>query len=327
MERKKVFAEKIENKLLENIQKAIEWVGILKRISPSTRISIKPNFTYPYYKPGVTTSPHVIEETVKILREYTKHIAVVETGGGYGAWRAEEAFKGHNIYELGKKYDIEVVNLNKEPGEDIKVAVKRKEKNILLPKRLLYETDLFLTMPVPKIHCMTGLTLGFKNQWGCIPDTMRLRYHYIFDDAIIAINKILKPVVISDGTYFLDINGPMKGSPVKMDLIISSNSVGAFDRYVSELMGFSWRKISHLKRAAELGEMPMDLSEIKYNISPSELKTHTFKLKRTLRNYIALMGFKSRFLTWLGYESWFGRIILHGILYIIVGKRTNSKPD
>lgn len=89
-------------------------------------------------------------------------------------------------------------------------------------------------MPVPKIRCMTGLSLGFKNQWGCIPDTMRLRYHHIFDDAIIAINKILKPVVISDGTYFLDINGPMEGVPVKMDLIIASNNVGAFDRYVSE---------------------------------------------------------------------------------------------
>jgi cell division protein FtsB len=44
-------------------------------------------------------------------------------------------------------------------------------------------------------------------------------------------------------------------------------------------------------------------------------------LKRSIRNYIALMGFKSRFLTWLGYESWFGRVALHGILYALAGKR------
>jgi uncharacterized protein (DUF362 family) len=152
---------------------------------------------------------------------------------------------------------------------------------------------------------------------------MRLRYHHIFDDAIISINKILKPVVISDGTYFLDINGPMEGVPVKMDLIIASNDVGAFDRYVSELMGFPWKRVSHLKRAAELGEMPIKLCDITYNVSPNEINGHKFMLKRSIRNYIALMGFKSRFLTWLGYESWFGRVILHGILYALAGKRNN----
>jgi uncharacterized protein (DUF362 family) len=325
MELKKVFVCKIDTKLSECIEKAIEWIGLIKKISSVTRISIKPNFTYPCYKPGITTSPQVIEETIKILKEFTNNIFIVESDGGYGTFNAEEAFKGHNIYELCKKYSIEAVNLNKEPAESITIFTKGREKSILLPKRLLYGTDLFITMPVPKIHCMTGLTLGFKNQWGCIPDDMRLRYHYIFNDAIIAINKILNPVVISDGLYFLDINGPMEGVPVQMDLIIASNNVGAFDRYVSELMGFSWKKVNHLKRAAELGEMPTNLSEIIYNMPPAELRTHKFKLKRTLRNYIALMGFKSRFLTWLGYESWFGRVILHGILYAVSGKMVRKK--
>jgi uncharacterized protein (DUF362 family) len=320
-----VWVERINGQITDAIYNAMKNVKILDQIDRNTRISIKPNLTYPYYKPGITTSPQVIEETVKVLSEYTNHIAIVETEGGYGAWRAEEAFKGHNIYELAKRYDIEVVNLNEEPAEEIKVFIKRKEKNVLLPKRLLYETDLFVTMPVPKIHCMTGLTLAFKNQWGCIPDTMRLRYHHIFDDAIIAINKILKPVVISDGLYFLDINGPMEGVPVKMDLIIASNNVGAFDRYVSELMGFPWERVSHLKRAAELGEMPIRLSDITYNVSPNEINGPKFRLKRSIRNYIALMGFKSRFLTWLGYESWFGRVILHGILYAISGRMVETK--
>jgi len=318
---KKVYAEKTKSDISDVVYRAMESIGLLGQIDSSCRLCIKPNFTYPYYKPGVTTSPQVIEETVKILMEFTKHISIIESDGGYGTFKAEEAFKGHNIYELCKKYNIGAVNLNKEPAENVTIVSKRREKKILLPKRLLYETDLFITMPVPKIHCMTGLTLGFKNQWGCVPDTMRLRYHCIFDDAIIAINKILKPVVISDGLYFLDINGPMEGVPVKMDLIIASNNVGAFDRYVSELMGFPWERVSHLKRAAQLGEMPIDLFDIDYNISPTELRKHFFRLKRSLRNYIALMGFNSRFLTWLGYESWFGRVILHGIFYAIAGKK------
>jgi uncharacterized protein (DUF362 family) len=155
---------------------------------------------------------------------------------------------------------------------------------------------------------------------------MRLRRHYIFNDAIVAINQALKPVVVADGTYFLDENGPLDGTPVQMDLIIAATSAGAFDRYVSELMGYSWKKVPHLRRAAALGDMPQRLEDIHSNIAPSEARRHTFQLKRTLRNYIALSGFKSRFITWLGYESWFGRVVLHGILYAVAGKSVKPYP-
>jgi len=311
---------KIEIELGKAIRMALEGVGLLERVTNSSRVALKPNFTYPYYKAGVTTSPQVIRETVKILREYTSHIAIVETDGGYGAWQAAEAFAGHGMDLLSNDFGVEIVNLNEEPRELIEFRSGRKKYQLPLPSRLLHETDVFITMPVPKIHCMTGLTLAYKNQWGCIPDIMRLRRHYIFDKAILAINRALKPVVLADGTYFLDRNGPMDGDPVRMDLIIAATDAGSFDRYVAELMGFPWQRVSHLRLAAKLGDMPPSLDEIEFNISPAEARTHVFRLQRTLRNYIALCGFKSRFLTWLGYEAWFGRIMLHKILYAIAGK-------
>jgi uncharacterized protein (DUF362 family) len=318
--RHRVALSKIEQDLSHAIRSAIRGAGLLERVTSSTRVALKPNFTYPYFRPGVTTSPHIIQETVKILREYTAHIAIVETDGGYGAWRAEQAFNGHGLYEMREEYGIEIVNLNDEPRELISFRSGRKTYKLPLPTRLLHETELFITMPVPKIHCMTGLTLSYKNQWGCIPDIMRLRRHYIFDDAILAINRALKPAVLADGTYFLDRNGPMDGDPIRMDLIIAATDAGAFDRYMATLMGFPWRRVRHLRRAVELGDMPSDLKDIEYNVPPEEARTHTFRLQRTLRNYIALIGFKSRFITWLGYESWFGKVVLHGILYAIAGK-------
>jgi len=159
-------------------------------------IAIKPNFTYPYYKPGVTTSPEVIRETVKILRDYTSHIAVVETDGGYGAWLATEAFNGHGMYALSKEFGIKVVNLCDEPSELISFQSGRRNYQLPLPSRLLHDINLFISMPVPKIHCMTGLSLSYKIQWGCIPDIMRLRRHFIFDEAIVAINQALNPVAL-----------------------------------------------------------------------------------------------------------------------------------
>lgn len=316
---------KINKDLTAVVRSALVQTGLLGCMTSSTRVAIKPNFTYPYYKTGVTTSPQIIRETVKILREYTLHIAVVETDGGYGAWRATEAFAGHGLYQLRDEYGIEVVNLNDEPSEMIEFKSGRKFYKLPLPSRLLKDTDIFISMPVPKIHCMTGLSLSYKNQWGCIPDIMRLRRHYIFDDAIVAINQALRPWVIADGTYFLDQNGPMEGKPIRMDLIIAATDCGSFDRYVSEFMGYSWTRIGHLRRAVELGDMPPRLEDIKYNVSPLEARSRVFHLKRTFRNRIALVGFNSRFITWLGYESWFGRVVLHAILYAICGKPVKPK--
>jgi uncharacterized protein (DUF362 family) len=184
----------------------------------------------------VTTSPVVVREPVRILRAITSHIAIVETDGGYGAWKVADAFKGHGIDQLEREFGVKAVNLCDEPREMIHFRSRRQDCELPLPTRLLHHTDVFITMPVPKIHCMTGLTLAYKNQWGCIPDIMRLRRHYIFNDAIVAINQALKPEVLGDGTYFLDDNGPMAGTPVPMGLIIAANNAGAFDRYVSELM-------------------------------------------------------------------------------------------
>jgi hypothetical protein len=119
----------------------------------------------------------------------------------------------------------------------------------------------------------------------------------------------------------------MDGDPVRMDLIIGADCAGSFDRYVSELMGFSWKRVGHLRTAVAQKDMPAHLDEIQFNVSPVEARTHVFRLQRTLRNRIALAGFKSRFITWLGYESWFGRVILHSILYAIAGANVDPKAD
>ena len=323
----RVEVKRIGGDLAAAVESALSDSGILERVNEGTRVALKPNFTYPYHKSGVTTSPAVLRETVRALSKITKHISVVETDGGYGAWKVADAFAGHGVYELVKEFGIQAVNLCDEDRELISFKSRGRLRQLPLPKRLLYRTDLFITMPVPKIHCMTGLTLSYKNQWGCIPDIMRLRRHYIFNDAIVAINRALKPMVLGDGTYFLDCNGPMDGEPVRMDLILAGTSAGAFDRYVSELMGFPWQRVAHLRRAVALGDMPANLEEIESLGSPAEFRTRVFRLDRTLRDYIALTGFKSRFITWFGYESWFGRVVLHSILYAIAGKPVKPMPS
>jgi uncharacterized protein (DUF362 family) len=324
---RKVHCARIGVDLNAAIRAALDGAGVLARIKPGARVALKPNFTHPVFKQGVTTSPQVIRETVRVLKDFTTHVAIVESDGGYGAWSATDAFAGHELAALQKEFGIEAVNLCAEPARLISFRSGENQYQLPLPVRLLDETDLLISMPVPKIHCMTGLTLSYKNQWGCIPDTMRLRRHYIFNAAIVAINKALRPAVLSDGTFFLDRSGPIEGQPVRMDLIVAASDCGAFDRYVSELMGWNWRNVGHLRHAVKENDMPAKLEAITCNAPPQVFKTQDFKLHRTLRAWIALGGFKSRFLTWLGYESWFGKGPLHWMLYALVGKPSKQTAE
>lgn len=308
------------------VRTALDRAGILGRVRSSTRVALKPNLTYPVYRPGVTTSPQVLRETVRLLRERTSHVAIVETDGGYGAWKASEAFSGHGVYDLARECGASVVNLSDEPREMITFRSGSHTHALPLPTRLLRETDLFLTIPVPKVHAMTVLSLSYKNQWGCIPDIMRLRRHAVFNDAVVAMNRALTPSVLVDGTFFLDQSGPMEGTPVPMNLIIAATDAGVCDRYLAELMGFSWKDVPHLRRAVELGDMPAELAASMCNVLPQTARTRRFHMRRTPRNWIALLGFHSRFMTWFGYESWFGRVVLHAVLYAIVGRPEKRTP-
>jgi uncharacterized protein (DUF362 family) len=309
------------------VEDALRHSGVLSRVRSGMRVALKPNLTYPFYRKGVTTSPIVIREAVRVLRDFTPNICVVESDGGYGAWQAEEAFAGHGLYEIGKEYSVQIVSLGKEDWEFIRFNAKGRTHRVPLPKRLLYSTDLLISMPVPKIHCMTIVSLGMKNQWGCIPDPMRLRMHHVFNQAIVAINKLLNPAVLADGMWFLNNNGPMEGDAIECGLVIGASDVWSFDRYMSAAMMVPWKRVPHLKRAVREGVMPPSLASIRCNVPASEVGCGKYGLRRTVRNYIALTAFRSRVITWFGYESWFGRVVLHALLYALAGKPPAARPD
>ena len=288
------------------------------------RVAIKPNLTYPRHKPGVTTTPEVLERVVVELRKRGNEVWVVESDGGYGAWQCEQAMEGHGIPEMVARHGARFCNLTK--SEWVHLDVRRGFRRIKLPfsKFLRDEIDVFITMPVPKVHCMTGVTLAMKNQWGVVPDALRMNFHYMIDPSLLAVNQSLpSPMVIADGTWFLDENGPLDGKPLRKDLIIQADTLGEFDRYMCALMSVDPASIAHLKHAMKHGFVPRSLDEIEHDPARlAELKYEAV-LKRTPRNWLVLTFFHSKYLTRLIYTSWFGRA-LHRVFYAIVGQPTMS---
>jgi uncharacterized protein (DUF362 family) len=302
------------------LRAALDWVDWRKIIPEEARVFIKPNFTFPFYRYGVTTSPAVIEALVAALRTRTSNITIGETDGGAHAWKAEEAFAGHDIPGIVERHGIASANLTTSPTEQVILPLRCGPLAIRLPRILLRETDVFITMPVPKIHAMTKVSLGFKNQWGCIPDApRRFCYHYAFDEMIVHLNRIFRTrLVVGDCTWMLTGNGPMFGEQFRADMLVVADDLGAFELAMLHLMGLEKWKVGHIEEARRLEVVPASLESVEFNTDWRTFRTDRFFLKRTLQNYIALAGFRSRFITWMGYESPLARP-LHLALYAVKG--------
>jgi len=284
-----IFAEKLQRDngaLGDQFQRAFKEISIIDDFQKAKAIFIKPNLTYPKYKEGVTTSIEFIENLVENLRKInnTTKIYIGDGEGGYNSFSMTEAMKTMGFYDLEKKYqNIKIINLSKIQSCRVELKVNNKPYPIDLPELLVKEIDFSITCPVPKVHCMTNVSLAFKNQWGCLPDTMRMKNHYVFDEIIGQICKILKfKYVFLDGKYGLNINGPIVGNPIEVDWFIVSNSLGAFNVIVSKLMGFNWKNIKHFKKADNLGLIKKK-KDIKI-IGNIELFKKDFVLKRNFSN-------------------------------------------
>ena len=295
---------------------SFDSMGLSSDFDRSQAIFIKPNLTYPNFKAGVTTRIDFVAALVAALRNIntTTKIYIGEGEGGYNSFPMTDAMRDMGFYKIATTYsNVEIVNLSHMETRTVEVKANGKPYILSLPELFFSEIDFAITCPLPKVHCMTGITLSFKNQWGCLPDTMRLKNHYVFDEIISQVCDVLKfRYAFLDGKYGLDNNGPMMGDPVEVNWFVASDSLGAFDRVVSGMMGFDWQRIGHLKMAEKYGFMPT-ADEIQIIGDPDSLR-RKFTLKRNLWNYPALAAFHSRKLTHLFYFSMWAKL-LHDVMY------------
>ena len=105
-------------------------------------------------------------------------------------------------------------------------------------------------MPSEKLKTLreTKISCALKNIYGCIAYPRKLIYHPILNEAIVGINKLLRPhLTIVDGIVALG------RYPIKLGLIIASKDPFSVDWVASKIMGFNPSKIKFLKIAMKEG--------------------------------------------------------------------------
>ena len=302
MDKSTVYLTKID-KMRENLLLGLEFIGWKDIVKTDSTVFLKPNFTYPYYKRGITTTPELLEEFLYLLKGRARRVIIGESDGGNHSFSADDSFVGHNIPEICKKTGAEYVNLSNMPSLELTERIQGKDVMVRLPNLLLREIDCMISVPVLKVHVMTGVSLSMKNLWGCYPDTMRCLHHKDLDRKLALITKLTKPrLIVIDGSYALDNHGPMYGSPKKTDLLILSNNPVAVDMIGSMIMGIPLHRARHIMVAEGEGLGPTNLRQIKMNDGWEEFRMQ-FSVRRTFLDRASLLLFKSEFLARLVMDS------------------------
>ncbi|MFQ5802362.1 MAG: DUF362 domain-containing protein [Candidatus Methylomirabilales bacterium] len=291
------------------LTRAMDACGWREIVAAGSRVAIKPNFTYPYFKPGVTTSPEVLRALVEMVAERTRDILIVESDGGLAAWTADEAFVGHKVDLLCSEYGVQVVNLSRDEAIDVDLPVPDRAIRLGLPKALLEGIDVLISVPVLKTHAQTVVSLGLKNLWGCIPSTRRLLYHRDLNVILPALARVLQPKLsVMDGQWAMDGLGPMFGETVRLNLVIAATPLGAGELVACRVMGINLDQVPHLKSARIAGLLPTGLS-LGADDPGMFVPRRRFKARRDLLQTIVHYGpFRSRALSHLLYLSPLSRL-------------------
>ena len=286
----------VTDDLKDTLQRGLEFINWDKYIGQSSSVFIKPNFTLPYYKEGITTSPELLRCLLEIVKSKAARVVLGESDGGNHSFTADAAFKNHDMHEICKQTGVELVNLSTLPRETVESEVLGRKVRVELPRMLLKEIDCLISVPVLKVHAMTTVSLGLKNLWGCIPDTMRCLHHQNLPYMLALIAGLVKAqIVVIDGTYALDGHGPMYGESVKTNLLLIADNPLVADGLGARTMGFSPQKVKHLAVAEKAGIGSLRLEDAEINTDWRQYRRQ-FKVGRTIVDWLSALMFHNDFL-------------------------------
>ncbi len=237
--------------------------GIAKLVKKGDFVVVKPNIAW--NQPAemcATTNPQVVAEIVKMCREAgAGRVLVID----HIIDKPAEMVLGlSGIQEAAEKAGAEVASAqNQSDYRTIEIPKGRAMKTDTCMKELL-RADVFINVPIAKVHGMTKLTLGLKNLMGCNWDRQAWHQNEL-DQCIADYATAIRPdLTILDANRILLTGGP-KGPGKTKDAgqVVAGVDPVAVDAYGATLFGMKPEEISHIKLAHEMGLGEIDLSKVK----------------------------------------------------------------
>ena len=239
------------------------------------RIFIKPNLSHPEYLPGVVTDPELTSELIGLLRNQNSEVIVGESNGfNYPCWTA---FKKTGMQKAVEKAGGTVINLSEDKIVEVKLHNGIAVKRLFLPKTIM-TANAVIDLPLMKTHEFMAYSGAIKNLFGCIPSNKRIYLHPYLPEVFYHLYTLFNPALtIMDARTGIEGNGPTKGQPVKMNLMLTSNNALALDITATKIMKLNWKNtyLNYLAKKTDLHE-----NSIKEEGTPVSTVTHRFAAPR-----------------------------------------------
>jgi len=245
---------------VESTVKAIEMIkpDLNFILSNGKPILVKPNYInaqHPYT--GITTDSRVIEGVVKFLKENGKNDIVIGEGSGFA--NTLQAFKVAGLDEVSKKWNVKLVDLNKDDFVKVYPPNPFSLKKVKVAKTAV--KSIIISVPKLKLHRITTVTLGLKNMMGALASKGRMHNGHLSEN-IADLASVLKPsLTVIDGIIAGE-GHETSGNPVKMNLVIAGTDPVAVDAVGAAVMGVSPTEVKHLVLAQKKGLGTCNLEKI-----------------------------------------------------------------
>lgn len=230
------------------IEESLELIGY--QVPKSVhRVAIKPNMCYYWdYTTGQTTDPKFVAALVEVVRDEVSpdaQISIVESDAS--AMRCKYAFKMLGYEKMAQHHNVALVNLSEDESERVKVSAGGQSFHFLVSKTI-QNADFLINVPKIKYLAYTKVSCALKNTYGCNPYPKKFKYHSRLDEAIVALNKIIKfDLSILDGII-------VSGSqPRRLGLVMSSKDPVALDAAAAKIAGINPKSVRHIKLAQDEG--------------------------------------------------------------------------
>ncbi len=221
----KVFYASTRNGVRQAVHDILDEINWKSILPAGSDILVKLNLTWDYVRPGVDTSPWVVEAFAEKVSGHTGRIflgessqILVDATRAFRVTRMKDVAERHNLISEHEWIPEKVGNL--------KFSIP--EICTRMP---------VVSIPVVKTHYRSVISVAMKHLYGCLDDN-RHNYHYRLADYVVAVNSLI-PVILTlaDGTISLEGNGPKPGIPKQTDFIAASTDRVALDYSVANVMG------------------------------------------------------------------------------------------
>lgn len=261
----KVAVSRCQNYELETVIAALREClaligGLDGFVRPGQRVLIKISMLLAATpERAVVTHPAIAVGLSLLVREAGGVPVIGDSCGGSDYGLSERALEETGIGPLARRHDIETVVFETAGSESIDVPNARHLKTIRVSRAVL-DADVIISVPKLKTHIETLMTGGVKNLLGCLPGAAKLIVHRIApspDDlghALLDIYGALRPqLTVMDGVVAMAGNGPSKGVPHPVGLVLASADAVALDHVAARIIGYRPELIPTIAPAFERG--------------------------------------------------------------------------